>query len=208
MEIRIRSTGQVMTIDQFRAFMGGISIPPDISVASLNGHDADPVLEAPAPAVTSFQTAERNGVVKDAKGNWVQAWKATNWTQAQIDAHKAAAKESKWDAIKAERDRRKAGGAKVLVGGVDKWFHTDADSRIQQIGLVMMGVNVPQVPWKTMDGSFVTMTQAIAGDIFLAVAALDQSVFAKAEQHKAAMEASPDPAAYNHATDWPLTYGE
>lgn len=37
----------------------------------------------------------------------------------------------KWDAIKAERDRRKAGGFKV--GAL--WFHSDADSRIQHLGL-------------------------------------------------------------------------
>ena len=40
-------------------------------------------------------------------------------------------KASKWEAIKAERDHRKAGGFKVGT----LWFHSDADSRIQHLGL-------------------------------------------------------------------------
>lgn len=110
----------------------------------------------------------------------------------------------KWQQIKSERDRRKSGGVKVG----DKWFHSDDASRIQQLGLVLFGVNVPPVAWKTMDGSMVPMTQALAQAIFQSVAAADQAMFAKAEQHKAAMMASPDPANYDVSTGWPLIYGE
>lgn len=110
----------------------------------------------------------------------------------------------KWEAIKAERDRRKAGG--VLASG--KWFHTDSDSRIQQLGLVMMGASVPAVPWKTLDGSFIAMSEALAGEIFAAVAALDIAAFGAAETHRAAMEAAEDPAAYDFSTGWPTVYGE
>ena len=110
-----------------------------------------------------------------------------------------------WNAIKAERDRRKAGGVKVGAN----WFHSDDGSRIQQIGLVMMGASIPAgLQWKTMDGSFITMTQALATFVFGAVAASDQAVFAVAETHWVAMEASADPAAYDYSTGWPEVYGE
>lgn len=108
-----------------------------------------------------------------------------------------------WQEIKAKRDAIKIGGA--LVDG--KWYHTDDASRIQQIGLVMMGANLPPgLQWKTLDGSFVTMTPALAGQVFQAVAALDVSAFAAAEQHRAAVYASTDPAAYDFSSGWPAIY--
>lgn len=110
-----------------------------------------------------------------------------------------------WDAIKAERDRRKAGGVKVGA----KWFHSDDGSRIQQMSLVMMGASIPAgLQWKTMDGSFITMTQALAGTILATLDASDRAGFAAAETHRVAMEASADPAAYDYSGGWPKIYGE
>lgn len=110
-----------------------------------------------------------------------------------------------WSGIKAERERRKAGGVKVGA----KWFHSDDGSRIQQMSLVMMGASIPAgLQWKTMDGSFITMTQALAGNVFAAAAASDHAVFAAAETHRVAMEASADPAAYDYSGGWPEIYGE
>lgn len=116
-----------------------------------------------------------------------------------VEAKRATA----WNGIKAERDRRKAGG--ILVSG--KWFHTDPDSRIQQIGLAMMGANLPaNLQWKTLDGSFVTMTPALAQGIFTGVVASDQVIFGAAEKHRVAMEASADPASYDYSDGWPKIY--
>lgn len=113
-------------------------------------------------------------------------------------------KTRQWDAIKAERDRRKAGGVKVGA----KWFHSDDGSRIQQMGLVMMGASIPTgMQWKTMDGTFITMTQALAASVFGATAASDQAIFAVAEGHRVAMEASADPASYDYSTGWPAVFG-
>lgn len=36
----------------------------------------------------------------------------------------------------------------------------------------------------------------------------DQAIFAKAEQHKSAMMAAPDPTSYDIFTGWPRIYGE
>lgn len=124
----------------------------------------------------------------------------------------------KWGAIKAERDRRKAGGFKVGT----QWFHSDADSRIQHIGLKDMARDLlaaggamadnltilgQPVRWKTMDGSFATITAQLAFDIVAAAGDLDARLFAVAETHRAAMEAAADPAAYDFSAGWPETFG-
>lgn len=109
-------------------------------------------------------------------------------------------------AIKAERDRRTENGG-YKVG--DKWFHSDQKSRSQQLGLVLIGSSVSAgLQWKTMDGSFVTMTAMLAQQILAAGAASDQTIFAAAEAHKAEMEASPDPASYDFSGGWPATFAD
>lgn len=126
----------------------------------------------------------------------------TMTAQDLADQRKTAAQAQAWERIKAKRDALKSGG--VMVAG--KWFHSDPDSRIQQLGLVLMGASVPAVQWKTLDGSFTLMSQALAGGIFQAVAGLDRALFAAAEAHKAAMTAAADPLAYDFSGDWPATY--
>ena len=123
----------------------------------------------------------------------------------QLQPPIAKVKVDKCEKIKAERDRRKAGGVKVGA----KWFHSDDASRIQQMGLVMMGAGIPaNLQWKTMDGSFITMTPALAQQVFIAQAASDQAIFTAAETHRVAMEASADPASYDYSGGWPKIYGE
>ena len=115
-------------------------------------------------------------------------------------------KAARWNDIKAERDRRiQVGGYKVGT----EWFHSDTFSRTQQMGLVMLGANIPAgTPWKTMDGSTVTMTQTLAGQIFATAAGSDIAIFSAAEAHRVAMEASADPATYDFSTGWPKAFGE
>jgi len=110
-----------------------------------------------------------------------------------------------WANIKVMRDERQLSGIKVG----NYWFHSDNSSRIKYLGLLMIGANIPaNLQWKTMTGVFVTMTQTLAGQIFSAIAAFDSQSFIKAEQHKAAMQASSDPLSYDFSTGWPLVYGE
>lgn len=111
-----------------------------------------------------------------------------------------------WERIKAERDRRTDQGG-YNVG--TKWFHSDQKSRSQQLGLVLLGASIPAgLQWKTMDGSFVTMTQQLADQVLAAAAASDQAIFAAAEAHRQAMEVSADPSAYDFSTGWPKVFGE
>jgi hypothetical protein len=110
-----------------------------------------------------------------------------------------------WGRIKAERDRRQVLGVKVGA----HWYHSDTESRLQQIGLFIMGSNVPAVQWKTLTLSgppvFVTMTQAIAGGIFQGTAESDAAIFAAAETHRVAMEASDTPESYDITSGWPAS---
>lgn len=122
--------------------------------------------------------------------------------QPDISVIKAA----KWAAIKTERDRRIEQGG-YQVG--EKWFHADQKSRSQQLGLVLLGAKIPaNLQWKTMDGSFVTMTQQLACQVLEAAVASDQMIFAAAEIHKVAMEASLDPIAYDFSAGWPKAFLE
>lgn len=127
-------------------------------------------------------------------------------TQAELNPLRTSLlREHKWAEIKVERDRRKFNGVKVA----GSWFHSDDSSRIQQIGLVMMGAGMPPgIMWKTMSDSFVLMTPALAMQIFQATGAQDMAIFAKAEFHRTAMIASPNPTTYDYSTGWPATFGE
>lgn len=109
-----------------------------------------------------------------------------------------------WERIKAERDRRKALGVKVAAN----WFHSDPDSRIQQIGLTKY--IPPGTVWKTLTYSlppvFVPMTLELAEAIVQATAVSDVAVFTAAEVHRMAMQASQDPGAYDFSGGWPPSF--
>ena len=130
-----------------------------------------------------------------------------------------------WQKIKVERDRRKAGGVKVQVGGVDKWFHTDDASKTQHLAnkdtaqdqlavggqmsdFLLDPETGAKIPWKTMDGTFTPMTCQLAFDIVKAAKSGELATFAAAETHRVAMEASADPASYDYSGGWPKIYGE
>lgn len=151
-------------------------------------------VEITAEEHAALFTGQHNGkiITADAAGKPVLV-NPTKATSAQV-----------WEAIKAERDRRTdQGGYKVGA----KWFHSDQKSRSQQLGLVLLGANIPAgLQWKTMDGSFVAMTAALAQQILGAGAASDQEIFTAAEAHKAAMESSQDPSSYDFSAGWPATY--
>lgn len=170
----------------------GSSVAPELAVAGLDGL---PFSWGPDGAITfgDEMTPQQRAAV-----------------QAVFDAHVAPsdlddARADVWDRIKAERDRRTQAGGYPAAG---KWFHSDIFSRTQQIGLVMLGAGIPVgTMWKTMDGSFIEMTPALAQQVFAAAAAQDMATFAAAEAHKTAMEAAADPAAYNFSAGWPAVFG-
>ena len=112
--------------------------------------------------------------------------------------------ENTWELIKAERDRRTHNGGYLAAG---KWFHSDTFSRSQQLGLVMIGANIPSgLMWKTMDGSFIEMTQALAIEILASAGTQDSATFAYAESLKTQVEAASDPMSIYIYSGWPLCF--
>lgn len=110
-----------------------------------------------------------------------------------------------WEDIKGVRDRLQSSGTKVGA----YWFHSDNSSRIQQLGLVMMGANIPAgLKWKTMSGEQVTMTPTLAGQIFMAQATHDMTLFAVAEVKKKALLVMQDPTGFDVNSGWPETFVE
>lgn len=143
------------------------------------------------------------------RGHYEQQWEIIPLSAEQIENNLKVAKETAWNSIKQERDRRKYLGVKVG----NHWFHSDDSSRIQQLALVIMGVNIPAgTMWKTLTLSspsvFVEMTPTLALGIFQATAANDAAVFAAAEIHRIAMEASSNPQVYDFSSGWPLSVEE
>ena len=163
---------------------------------------ADAIVVSKSEASTAMNLSSGSAYDFDNSGNLIVTSPPV-LTSEQIKAKVAAAR---WDAIKADRDLRiQTGGYKVGA----KWFHSDTFSRTQHTGLVMLGANIPaNTQWKTMDGTFVTMTQTLAGQIFATATASDIAIFATAETHRVAMEASADPASYDYSGGWPKVYGE
>lgn len=145
----------------------------------------------------------------EAAGTWPSdAYEVT--TEEEVELRKPAApsidevRTSMWTSIKSRRDAMTENGG-YKVG--DKWFHSDQKSRSQQLGLVLLGPNIQSgLKWKTMDGSFVTMTPQLAQQILTAAAVSDAAIFEIAEAHKVAMLASGDPAAYDFSGGWPAVF--
>lgn len=114
-----------------------------------------------------------------------------------------------WDRIQAVRTEKQAGGFPVDVDGKNYWFHSDESSRVQQLGLVQLGKNIPpDLWWKTMSGEFVTMTATLANNVLLAAIAADTAIFAVAEHHKAEMMCLDDPTDYDYSSGWPQVYAD
>lgn len=122
-----------------------------------------------------------------------------------------------WDQIKAHRDVLQEAGCKV---GAD-WFHNDLKSRSQWERMANRSAGMADadpylvggqpVPWKTMGGSFVPLTAGKIRQVVEAFELREAAIFAKAEQHKAALAAKTTVEgmiAYNWLAGWPMSFYE
>jgi len=147
------------------------------------------------------QTCQRDGA-EQVGGVWKYKWRVNDLDAAAAERNRIAAADSKWQEIKAERNRRKFNG--VLVSG--KWIHSDTFSRTQWLGMLMMGADLPAIEWITRDGSIITTTPALASGVLQAVAVMDATVFAVAAAHDTAMRAAGRPDLYDFSAGWPVTF--
>ena len=88
-----------LTLTDLRFMRRDVSFPAQISDADAALFGFYPVRETAQPE-GRFQTATRSAA--QIKGEWVEQWTVTPWTQDQIDA----ATEQQWTEVRAERNRR------------------------------------------------------------------------------------------------------
>ena len=123
-DYRHTESGLVQTQGQWRSHYKNTSLPRTWTAATLAGLKLEPVFETPKPDAGQYQNAVRNGVEKDANGNWVWAWAIrdmfSDYTdedgvthtkaeqeaayQAGLDAKAATANRTKRDTLLAETD--------------------------------------------------------------------------------------------------------
>lgn len=197
----------VESLDSVRAKYPNMSIPDG---ADLSGIGYLKFEATPEPTGFNKNThGVRQAAAVLVNGVMEQRWEVFALDESQSAAMLDIAKNTTWESIKRERDRRKYLGVKVGA----HWFHSDDPSRIQQLALAMMGAAIPAgLMWKTLTLSpppvFVEMTPALAQGIFQATAANDAAVFAAAEAHRIAMEASSTPEAYDYSGGWPASIAD
>ena len=195
-----------LTFDQVRKLYPNKSFPA-------SGHIDLPEVQSYVPAPTPQYNPATHAVREAAPVGGVQQWEVYPLPAEEVAANQAAATESAWERIKAERDRRKYLGVKV---GAD-WFHCDTDSRgqwermvnrVNTQGLVdSAGYTIGGQPvlWKTMAGSFVVLTAGKIRAVVDAVELQEAMIFGRAEAHRVAVEASSSPQDYDCTGGWPVS---
>jgi len=75
-EYRNRTTGEIKTQGELRRDNPNMSMPRVWGDSVCDALNVDPILAAPKPTegIGQYQFVARNGAVKDAKDNWVEAW--------------------------------------------------------------------------------------------------------------------------------------
>lgn len=167
-------------------------------------HDTDGKIQA---VFTNQNTYWYNGKV-ETKPSEIHKWNGTEWV---IDEEKRLAlikrqQDQVWEQIKQERTRRIVGG--VYVGDINKWFHTDANSKQQYSTLQNQKTLPHNMQWKTMDNSFVTVTKELIDLIIYRIIEKEQHDFQNAEIHRFALEKSEEPLNYDYSTGWSEIYTE
>lgn len=131
------------------------------------------------------------------KGEWI-------FDQAQMLMVIRGIKAAKIQQIKTKRDEATADY--IVIDG--NHFHSDANSRIQQMSLTRMG-QAKQVPeglmWQTKNNGLIVLTNDIAAQFEAVTMDHDIRLFANAQRHIAAVEALEEIQTvldYDHSTGW------
>jgi hypothetical protein len=109
MELRNRTTGAVITEDEFRRSNPNTSFPPQLTAEIISDFGYDPVLEGPqATTVPPYQYSQRDGVV-EVNGQWFTHYIAgpvfQDYTDDEGVLHSAAEQDA---AYRAQKDAKQA----------------------------------------------------------------------------------------------------
>lgn len=199
------STGLIVDEKTIRVKFQNISFPAVLNKNILMSIGYVPILDVPMPVTAYNQIAVKTGVEQDSLGNTVYKWVIHDLPTEVVEQKKKDIKLSKWRDIQSIRDSKMTGGVKVG----EKWFHTDTSSLVQYLAMLAAGESLPSnIKWKTMDGSFITMTPVLAKEIYTATMTATNSIFETAETLRVLMEESDNPFDFNIETnaDWPESY--
>lgn len=129
-------------------------------------------------------------------------WNGKTWTLSKeaAAAVKAEQQAEMWERIKAKRAQSCHAG--IYIKSLEKWLHSDADSRQQYTFLRTLDKLPENLMWKTVDNSFVPMTRALLDELSLKLIADEQHDFQNAERHKAAMLKAENPLEYDYSSGW------
>lgn len=121
---------------------------------------------------------------------------------ALVDIKKTNDQTLIWEQIKELRQQKMSQG--VHVKSVDKHFHTDESSFSQYAHIAtLLSLGLFQSKnWKTIEGDFVELTEALFSELQLAISIHTEKVYAKAEYHKYMMLEMDDPNIYDFNTGW------
>ena len=129
-------------------------------------------------------------------------WNGKTWTLSKeaAAAVKAEQQAEMWERIKAKRAQSCHAG--IYIKSLEKWLHSDADSRQQYTFLRTLDKLPENLMWKTVDNSFVPMTRALLDELSLKLIADEQHDFQNAERHKAAMLKAENTLEYDYSSGW------
>jgi hypothetical protein len=132
MEYRVKSSGDLKTQSELKSENPNTSFPKVWNNSVLEFLGVDPVLYGPQPEAGKYKRVERNGVVQDADGNWIEAWHVVDmFSDAKDkDGNVVETKEEQEKTYQAKLDATEADGARTrrneLLAETD--FHALDDS--------------------------------------------------------------------------------
>ena len=132
MEYRVKSSGDLKTQSELKSENPNTSFPKVWNNSVLEFLGVDPVLYGSQPEAGKYKRVERNGVVQDADGNWIEAWHVVDmFSDAKDkDGNVVETKEEQEKTYQAKLDATEADGARTrrneLLAETD--FHALDDS--------------------------------------------------------------------------------
>ena len=153
------------------------------------GRDGKPVLADPAPCPSSTWDGEK--------------WHIDPECAARLKAEQQV---EMWERIKTKRHENLRGG--VYIKSVDKWFHSNDESRQQYTFMRTLKTLPEDLSWKTMDNSFVIMTKELLDELSIKLLLDEQANYKNAERHKAAMLQAEHPLEYDYSDGWTANFDE